>query len=216
MSKLVLFQGDSITDCNRNREIERYMGQGYALMVAGALGTAYPGEYAFTNRGISGNRIVDIYARIKQDLINLKPDYLSVLIGVNDVWHEYTRQNGVSAEKFELIYGLMIEEIKQALPNIKIMILEPFVLHGNKTSTTEECPGRWEYFSREVPLRAQAAKRVSEKFGLVFVPLQEIFDEAERIEPTEGYWLADGVHPTAAGHELIKRQWLKGFEKLCK
>ena len=215
MPKFVLFQGDSITDCARNRELERSMGNGYATMAAGVLGATYPGEYRFLNRGISGNRIVDLYARIKQDLINLKPDYLSILIGVNDVWHEYTRQDGVATEKFEMIYSMLVEEIKQALPDIQIMILEPFVLEGEKTRTTEECPGRWEHFSTEVPLRAQAAKRVAEKYDLVFVPLQEVFDDAQRREYSEGYWLADGVHPTAAGHELIKRQWLKGFEQLA-
>lgn len=216
MSKLVLFQGDSITDAGRHRELDRYMGYGYATMAAGVLGAERPGEYTFLNRGISGNRSVDVYARIKQDIINLKPDYLSILMGVNDVWHEYTRHNGVAAEKFEMIYGLLIEEVKQALPDIKIMILEPFVLQGEKTRTTEEFPGRWEHFSGEVPLRAQAAKRIAEKYELVFVPLQEVFDAAEQTEPSDGYWLSDGVHPTAAGHELIKRQWLKGFEQLIK
>ena len=214
MSKIVLFQGDSITDCGRNRETNNHMGHGYATMAAGALMADNPGAYQCLNRGISGNRIVDLYARIKFSIINLKPDYLSILIGVNDVWHECSSQNGVSAEKFEFVYGLLIEEIKQALPDIKIMILEPFCLRGSATVSTEERPGRWEYFYNEVPLRAQAAKRVAEKYGLVFVPLQSVFDEAERQEPSEGYWLLDGVHPTAAGHELIKRQWLKGFAKL--
>ena len=216
MSKIVLFQGDSITDTGRSKEFDRPLGYGYATMVTGALSVEEPGEYTFLNRGISGNRSVDVYARIKQDIINLKPDYMSILMGVNDVWHEYTRQNGVSAEKFEMIYCLLIDEIKQALPDVKIMILEPFVLQGEKTRTTEDFPGRWEHFSQEVPLRAQAAKRVAEKYGLVFVSLQEVFDEAEHVEPSDGYWLSDGVHPTAAGHELIKRQWLNGFEKLCK
>ena len=214
MSKFVLFQGDSITDASRNKELDRYMGHGYAVMAAGTLGVEHPGEYSFLNRGISGNRSVDLYARIKQDIINLKPDYLSILIGVNDVWHEYTRQNGVSADKYELIYSLLIEEIKRALPNIEIMILEPFVLQGEKTCNTDEHPHRWEHFASEVPLRAQAARRIAEKYGLVFVPLQEVFDKAEQTEPADGYWLADGVHPTAAGHELIKREWLKGFQKL--
>ena len=214
MSKIVLFQGDSITDCGRNRETNNHMGHGYATMTAGALMADNPGAYKCLNRGISGNRIVDLYARIKFSFINLKPDYLSILIGVNDVWHEYTSQNGVSAEKFEFVYCLLIEELMQALPDLKIMILEPFVLQGEKTRNTEEHPHRWDHFAAEVPLRAQAAKRVADKYGLVFVPLQAAFDEAERQEPTDGYWLLDGVHPTAAGHELIKRQWLKGFEKL--
>ena len=214
MSKLILLQGDSITDCGRNRELDKSLGQGYALMVSGALGADNPGVYSFLNRGISGNRSVDLYARIKQDIINLQPDYLSILIGVNDVWHEYTRHNGVDADKFELFYSLLIEQIKEALPDIKIMIMEPFVLQGEKTRTSDAFPGRWEHFSCGVPVRAQIARKIAEKYDLVFVPLQEVFDNAEKIEPADGYWLADGVHPTAAGHELIKRQWLKGFELL--
>lgn len=214
MSKLILFQGDSITDASRHKELDRYMGSGYATMVAGSLAVDRPGAFRFLNRGISGNRSVDLYARIKQDLINLQPDYVSILIGVNDVWHEYTRQNGVDADTYELIFDLMITQIKAALPDIQIMVLEPFVLPGEKTNTTEDCPGRWEYFSQEVPLRAQAAKRVAQKHDLVFIPLQEVFDAALLVESAEGYWLSDGVHPTAAGHELIKRQWLKGFAKL--
>lgn len=214
MSKRILFQGDSITDCGRDKENHRHMGHGYATMAAGAVMEEMPGQYVCLNRGISGNRSVDIYARIKQDIINLKPDYLSILMGVNDVWHEYTRQNGVAAEKYEMIYDLLIREIREALPDIKIMILEPFVLQGEKTRTTEEAPGRWEHFSAEVPLRAQAAKRIAEKYGLVFVPLQAAFDAAERQESSDGYWLLDGVHPSAAGHELIKRHWLKGFAQL--
>ena len=87
MSKLILFQGDSITDAGRNRENDAGTGTGYPTFVKGELGLSNPGEYEFINRGISGNRIVDLYARIKADIINLKPDYMSILIGVYDVWH---------------------------------------------------------------------------------------------------------------------------------
>ena len=131
--KKILFQGDSITDCARNREDDRFMGRGYATNVAQSLGFDYPGEYEFVNKGISGNRIVDLYARMKIDLINLKPDYMSVLIGINDVWHEIARENGVAAEKFEKIYDMLISEVLEELPNIKIMILEPYVLKGTAT-----------------------------------------------------------------------------------
>jgi len=214
--KLVLFQGDSITDCSRNREANTPIGHGYATMAAGVLMADHPGEYVCLNRGVSGNRIVDLYARIKQDLINLQPDYLSILIGVNDVWHEYTRHNGVDAEKFEMVYCLLIEEVQRALPDVQIMILEPFVLPGCKTASTAEFPDRWEHFSYEVPLRAKAARRVAAKYGLKFIPLQSVFDAAQRQESSDGYWLLDGVHPSAAGHELIKREWLKGFAELRK
>ena len=211
--KTILFQGDSITDCGWDRNNPNSLGQGYAQLVAAELGFEAPGEYTFYNRGISGNRIVDLYARIKADIINLKPDYMSILIGINDVWHEYTRQNGVDADKFEMVYGLLIEELKRALPDLKIMIMEPFVLHGSATNTDEEHPGRWEHFSSECVLRRQAAKRIADKYGLPFIPLQELLDRVSADTP-EGYWLVDGVHPTPAGHELIKREWLKMFQTI--
>ena len=213
MSQLILFQGDSITDAQRNRESEHYAGNGYPTLVKGRLGFDEPGKYEFMNRGVSGNRIVDLYARIKIDLINLKPDVLSILIGVNDVWHEMSRENGVSAQKFEMVYDWLLTEVKEALPDIRLLILEPFVLHGSATENTEEKPNRWDYFRTETPLRAAAAKRVAEKHGAVFVPLQHLLDEACKLaEPA--YWLHDGVHPTAMGHELIARAWMEGFEKL--
>ncbi|MGI6279390.1 MAG: SGNH/GDSL hydrolase family protein [Acutalibacteraceae bacterium] len=213
--KVIVFQGDSITDCGRDRsENATGNGNGYPQMVQAALSANYPYQYKFYNRGISGNRVVDLYARIKVDMINLHPDYLSILIGINDVWHEYTRQNGVDAEKYEMVYGLMIEELKKNLPNLKIMILEPFVLPGSATENTEEHPGRWEYFKNECTKRRWAAKRVADKYGLVFVPLQDIFNKVNADAPESGYWLRDGVHPTPAGHEIIKREWLKVFENM--
>ena len=214
MSKLILFQGDSITDCARKREDITSTGMGYATMVKGQLGYENPGEYEFINKGISGNRIIDVYARIKTDIINLKPDYMSLLIGVNDVWHELGGKcNGVSAEKFEKIYDMLIEEILTALPDIKIMILEPFVLEAAATTATEEEPERWNYFRTEVPLRAAAAKRIAEKYGLPFVALQDKFDDACKSAPAY-YWLKDGVHPTPMGHWIIKNEWLKVFQEM--
>lgn len=211
--KIILFQGDSITDCGRDKENNAHNGRGYAHLVTAHMGCNEPGRYICLNRGVSGNRVVDLYARIKRDMINLKPDYMSILIGINDVWHEYTRQNGVDADKFELVYGLMIEELQKALPSLKIMILEPFVLPGSATITDEEHPGRWEHFTSECVLRREAAKRVAEKYGLLFVPLQDLLTKVSEDAPM-GYWLGDGVHPTPAGHELIKKEWLKAFETL--
>ena len=202
----ILFQGDSITDALRNREDDRYRGAGYATLVSAKLGFEYPNQYEFINRGISGNRISNLIARMKMDMINLQPDVMSILIGVNDVWHEVSRQNGVDAELFEKLYNILIEEVKKALPNIRIIILEPFVLKG---TATEE---NWEYFHREVALRAAASKRVAEKNGLEFIPLQEKLDAALALAP-EDYWLMDGVHPTAMGHELIAREWINTFLK---
>lgn len=200
----ILFQGDSITDVSRNRENDHYMGMGYPTLVSAWLNYEYPQKYECINRGISGNRVVDLFARVRADIILLKPDVMSILIGVNDVWHELTSSNGVSAEKYEAVYDMLIKEIKQALPDIQILILEPFLLKG---SATEE---KWEIFRPEVEERAARAKRIAQKHGLSFVPLMEQFDMAARNTP-DGYWLLDGVHPSAAGHELIKREWLRAF-----
>lgn len=205
--KKILFQGDSITDCGRSRDNDGHKGHGYPSKVMGALGYDFPGEYEFVNRGVGGDRIVNVYARIKNDIINLKPDYMSLLIGVNDVWHEVNWQNGVDADKFEKIYDMLITEIKEALPNIKIMLLGAYVTKGKATE------GAWDFFSAEVAKRAAIAKKLAEKHGLVYVPLQERFDEAIAKQP-EPYWTAEGVHPTPMGHELIAREWLKAFETM--
>ena len=204
----ILFQGDSITDADRSWQDNSRLGVGYPRLVEATLGFEAPGEHEFLNRGISGNRIVDLYARIKSDIINLKPDLMSILIGVNDVWHETgDNPNGVDADKFYKIYDMLIEEVRSALPEIKIMILEPFVLEGCSTT------GNWEWFSTEVPKRAEMARKIAEKYGLPFIPLQEGFDELCKKAPAQ-YWLGDGVHPTAKGHEFIKNQWLKTFKSL--
>lgn len=203
----ILFQGDSITDAGRSRENDTNLGLGYPTLVKGWLGYNNPGHYTFYNRGISGNRIVDLYARIKIDFINLKPDYLSILIGVNDVWHEFSEKNGVSVEKYFKIYSMLIEEIKEALPNTKIMILEPFVLKGSGTKE------HFDEFRAEVQKRAEKAKEIAEKYNMSFIALQDKFDKAAKTVPNE-YWLADGVHPTTMGHELIKRCWIEEFKKL--
>lgn len=211
--KRILFQGDSITDCGRNREDIANLGGGYPKHVGATLGCDFPSEYNFVNKGIGGNRIVDVYARIKSDIINLRPDYMSILIGVNDVWHEVAVQNGVDINKYEKIYTMLLEEVLEALPNIKIMILEPFVLKGSATDNTEQVPDRWERFSK-VKEYAVVAKRIAEKFGFAFVSLQDKFDAAVARNADEAYWLRDGVHPTDFGHEIIARAWLEEFEKI--
>lgn len=200
----ILFQGDSITDAGRKREDGSSKGMGYPTLVAAKLGFDYPNEYEFINRGISGNRISDLFARIKVDMINESPDVMSILIGVNDVWTEIIGGNGIREDLFETIYDLLINELKKALPDLRIM--EPFVLNGTATEHSLK------EFKTEVALRGAAARRVAEKHGLEFIPLQEKFVEAAKLA-AESYWLYDGVHPTAAGHELIAREWMKQFVK---
>ncbi len=213
MAKRILFQGDSITDAGRNREDDRYPGIGYANFVKGQLGTDYPNEYEFINRGISGNRIVDLYARIKSDFINLKPDYASIYIGVNDVWHGIRTDNGVDTEKFERIYDWMLQEIFEACPNIKLLLIAPFVVPGAATCNTEEQPDRWEQFKTGVAEKAAVTEKLAKKYNLPLIELQPAFDKALEAAPAD-YWTKDGVHPTACGHEIIKRLWIETFMKM--
>lgn len=200
--KTFLFQGDSITDANRDDDDDFSLGLGYPLLIGEDFAKSGNNEIQFMNRGVSGDRITDVYARIKEDIINLKPDFMSILIGVNDVAHELTMQCGVDTKKFEMIYGMLIEEIKEALPDIKIIIMEPFVLKGSATSEL------WSDYKKEVKARGEAAKRAALKYGLCFVELQNKFDEACADGDTS-YWSVDGVHPTAAGHQIIKEELMK-------
>lgn len=213
MAKRILFQGDSITDFGRDRNDFYHMGRGYAMLVKAALGTDKPNEYEFVNRGISGNRVVDLYARIKADFINLNPDYASIYIGVNDAWHEISSHNGVDTEKFEKIYTMLIDEVKAACPDIKLMVIAPFVLEGTATCNTEEIPDRLERFRVDVAEKAAVCKKIAQKYNLPLIDLQPVFDEACKKAPAD-YWAYDGVHPTPCGHEIIKRLWLEAFEKM--
>ena len=207
--KTILFQGDSITDCSRNREsainMPAHLGYGYPNLISGELLLEHAEDmYQCINKGISGNRVVDLYARWKIDALNFKPDIISILIGVNDVWHEVERQNGVEADRFEQIYRMLLTWTKEVLPDVKFIIMEPFALPSSVVC---------ENFLPEVKLRAAAAKKIAGEFGAVFLPLQDKLDAAAKRAPNS-YWLWDGVHPTAAGHRLIADEWLKAAAPL--
>ena len=210
----ILFLGDSITDMGRNREANKSTdiwsyGSGYPMFVAGSLYGENPRQHEIINRGISGNRVVDLYARIKADVWNLQPDVLSILIGINDVWHEIDRKNGVELDRFEKIYRLMIEDTKKALPNVKIVLCEPFVLPGY--ATVEDNTDKYQRFC-EVYKYAEVVRELSKEYGLYFLPLQQKFNEAAEKYGAQ-YYLYDGVHPMVAGAKLIADEWVKLFKE---
>ena len=203
----ILFYGDSITDAGRDRESdyqEASYGNGYVKYAVEAL-KAENSEYDLLNRGISGNRIVDLYARIKVDCWNLQPDVLSILIGVNDVWHEISGKNGVELDRFEKMYRILIEDTKAKLPNVKILLCEPFILKG----IAMEGEGVWEQFL-SVYEYAAVVKKLAEEYDLYFLPLQETLSKAAENEGA-AYYLSDGVHPAEAGAKLIANEWLQLF-----
>ena len=205
----ILTYGDSITDMGRNRDatgIYSY-GVGYPYIVYSRLCEKEPAKHTLINKGISGNRIVDLYARIKEDVWNHSPDVLSILIGINDIWHELARKSGVDIKRFEKMYRMIIEDTKERLPDIKIMLLEPFVLPG----TAVDAYGI-DAFS-QVKEYANVIKNLAAEYGLTFIPLQEKFDSSAALYGNS-YFLYDGVHPDVAGATLIANEWLDAFYKL--
>lgn len=197
-----LFQGDSITDAGRgDRENPEETGQGYVRLLEAEL-TYADAEAEVLNGGISGNRVTDLLARWKKDCLNLKPDMLTILIGVNDVWHELDFENGVPDELYEEVYRLLLRRTVEQLPDCRIVLMGAYVTHGTATD------GEWETFEREVGQKSRITKKLAEEFGLTFIDLQREFDRAEKRFGAE-HWTRDGVHPTAAGHKLIADVWLE-------
>jgi lysophospholipase L1-like esterase len=205
-NSVILFQGDSITDAGRDRSREknandvRALGSGYAFFAAAQLLAEHPDAgLKIFNRGISGNKVFQLAERWDADCISLKPDVVSILIGVNDIWHRLNGQYNGTVEIYEKDYLALLERTRKALPQVKLVVCEPFVL---RTGAVNE---KW--FPDFDGYRA-AARRVAKASGAVFVPFQAMFDQAVRTTPPQ-YWAADGVHPTMAGACLMAKTWLK-------
>jgi len=200
---VVLFQGDSITDAGRNRDSAEpnaagALGNGYPLLVASAVLAARPASVLrFFNRGISGNKVPDLQQRWTADTVNLHPDVVSILIGVNDFWHKLDHGYNGTVQDYEQQYTALLAETHSALPHVHLIVLEPFVLR------TGAVDARW---FPEFDQRRAAAARVATHARATFVPLQSIFNQRARTAPPE-YWAADGVHPTPAGHAVIAEHW---------
>ena len=212
----ILFLGDSITDMSRNRETEYFYnsyGFAYPIFVEAELATKHPGQYQVLNKGISGNRVVDLYSRIKVDCWNHTPDVVSIFIGVNDVWHGLFEGigNGVDIERYEKVYRMIIEDTKKRFPKARFVLCEPFVVEGSSTCATEEMPDRYERFC-EVYKYASVVKKLSEEYGLYFLPLQKKFDEATARLGVE-YYAPDGVHPNIGGSSLVATEWVSLFRE---
>lgn len=208
--KTVLFYGDSITDGNRYKEekdrgdLNHQMGHSYAYVINALLGSQYPEkDLQFINRGISGNRIIELYGRIYEDVIQWKPDVVSILVGVNDGPQAEHACHATGREAYGIIYRMMLKEIKSALPEVKFILCEPFL--GQYGPVYDKDTVLWKNCIREYQ---EEVRKIAEEFDTVFVPLQECFDKACGKRDTS-YWIWDGVHPTENGHGLIAKQWLQ-------
>jgi len=199
----VLFQGDSITEGGRwidSDDLNHDIGQGYPYLIAARHGAYLPNaNVRFTNRGISGNTTIDLAARWKVDTLDLKPDVLSILVGINDVGR-------VSVDDYAATYERLIAGARQALPQVGIVLGEPFTLPVGAKQ------GNWDEWRLVVQSYQDVAADLATRYRLPYVRYQQAFDEACNRAPAE-HWTWDGVHPTYAGHQLMADTWIASFNR---
>ena len=203
---VILFQGDSITDAGRDKSKEASvndsaaLGRGYVYLIAAQLLADEAGDnLKIYNRGISGNKVFQLADRWDKDCLELKPDVLSILIGVNDIWHTLNGNYNGTVEKYEQDYRALLARTREALPDLKLVICEPFVLR---------CGAVNEKWFPEFDEYRRVAKKMAKEFSALFVPYQSMFDKATKMAPPS-HWAADGVHPTMAGAWLMAQTWVK-------
>ena len=190
----ILFIGDSITDMNRGRSADpnHILGHGYVFLIAARQGAAFPElQLDFVNRGIDGNTVLDLEKRWKEDMIDLKPDMLSVLIGVNDHTNDHTKK--IPLDQYEQVYDKLIGEARAANPNLKLVLCAPFL---KPTGQIDD----------KMVKRQEIVAKLAKKYGAAHVKLQPVMDEAAKRAPAD-YWVWDKVHPTYRGHQLMADEW---------
>jgi lysophospholipase L1-like esterase len=201
---LILFQGDSITDAGRDRNQPAVnhaaaLGRGYPMLIGSELLAEHPKlNLKVLNRGISGNKVPDLEARWQADCLDLRPAVLSILIGVNDIWHKLNGKYNGTPEVYRDGFTALLERTREALPNLTLVICEPFVLRCGAVNDT---------WFPEFETRRAFAEQVAQDAQALWVPFQKRFDEAVAAGTEPSYWAADGVHPTPAGHALMAQAW---------
>ena len=208
----ILFQGDSITDANRDRssiqsnDFLKGMGNGYALLAASNLLMDYPTtDWHTYNRGVSGDKVFQLSDRWEKDCLDLQPDVLSVHIGVNDFWHTLTNDYNGTVETYEKDFLKLLERTQSNLPKIKLIVGEPFVVLGGTAIDTEAWIPTFRAYQK-------AAVDIATQMGAIFIPYQQIFDTAVADQGV-AYWCPDGVHPSLAGSALMAKAWTEALHK---
>lgn len=203
---IILFQGDSITDARRKRDDlnpndPAALGSGYPVLAAADLLSRHPEkQLRIYNKGVSGNKVYQLAERWQADCLDLKPSVLSILVGVNDFWHTLVNGYTGTIKSYRDDYRTLLDRTKQQLPDLKLIIGEPYAVIGVKAVDQKWYPAFNDY--------RQAAREIAASFGASFIPYQEIYDNALRSAPGS-YWTADGVHPTLAGARLMAEAWLQ-------
>lgn len=198
----ILFQGDSITDAGRSREDDSWLGDGYPSKINELLQDGFPELNAkIINRGISGNRAIDLVNRWQEDCIALKPDYVSILIGVNDTWRKYDSNDETPADLFrERLKTILEDTLKNT--TAQIILLNPFLLDVNENITK---------MREDLYPKQEAVAELAKEYGTKFIDLDKIFKDASK-KYSPSYFSLDGVHPSFAGHALIADEWLKAYD----
>jgi lysophospholipase L1-like esterase len=202
----ILFQGDSITDGNRGRNADpnHILGHGYCFLIAAKYGAGYPDRnLTFINRGVSGNTVRELEKRWPADTLALKPDLLSVLIGVND------SSRAVPLEEYEQTYDKLLTDARAANPKLKVVLCEPFGLPVGKKKDG------WDAWSADLKARQAVVAKLAAKHGAAVVHFQKVFDDACRLAPAD-HWIWDGVHPTYSGHQLMADEWVRVVNEFWK
>ncbi|MCD0488078.1 GDSL-type esterase/lipase family protein [Pedobacter sp. MC2016-14] len=203
----VLFQGDSITDgkWGRNGDLNHIMGHGYAFSIASRWGADFPSpDLRFYNRGISGNRVSQLQDRWQTDCLDLRPNVLSILVGINDA-AMLMEKSSVSREDFQAFedsYRDLLTQVRKQDPKTLIVLCLPFLASVGKVKD------KWERYQSTVNSLALSVRKLAIEFDAVLVDFQMVFQKAAKRAP-DSYWIWDGIHPTVPGHELMAREWLK-------
>lgn len=206
---VVLFQGDSITDAGRDKANMDFnslpaFGNGYVSMIAAQLLFDNPSKnLKIYNRGISGNKVFQLADRWDKDCIDLKPNVLSIMVGVNDFWHTLTNGYKGTIQTYKDDYVKLLQRTKDAFPDLQLIIAQPYAVKGVKAVDEKWYPAFNDY--------QQAAQDIASKFDAIYIPLQQVFDKAQQAMPGK-YWTADGVHPSLAGAKIMSAAWLEVFK----
>lgn len=207
----LVFYGDSVTDADRNKEDSEALsalGCGYVRDIAGTLTLWDPAAFEVVNLGFNGYRIIDLYQKAEDELwrMPVQPDVITVLAGVNDLWHKVNR-NGVGLERFETFYRMFIEDTRSYYRDVRLILMEPFMVRGGITEQNYEKYLQIYEYDRVI-------RKLAEEYGCGFIPLQEeITRKTEQSGHPYTYIREDGFHPNFAGARLIADRWLRYFQE---
>ena len=201
----IVFQGDSITDAGRDRRNYHDMGYGYPKYAAEQISKLFPDtEIEFINQGIGGNRTCQLFDRLYPDAIEFQPDIISILIGINDIWHRHDEKRIETTDaQVATNYRAILERIRRQT-NAKIVMLSPFLLDNEKK----------EAWRPELESILTIVRELADEFADAYVPLNELFAEALKNQPTPQYYSPDGVHPNEAGARFIGEHYARAVAPL--